>query len=892
MGFKIKSFRAHGYKGFHAKLDSSEIFIDFTKFTHKIIMIKGPNGYGKSTLINILHQLPDPSSWIMETENGVKQIEYTDTITGAIIYIDIRYPLVNGKRGQTKAYISRIINGEECKLNPNGNVGSFKELIESIFGIDPNFLALSKLTFEDRGIVDKSVSERKRFVDAIIQDTEVYNNMYKVLNKKSTIFKANVNSIISKLNSIGDISELDAAIVSIEQRINKLNIDKDNIVEQIGVNKSKIQLLDPQGSIQSAYEKIYDDLKDINQEISIIENKITKCNTINTNKDDITTIFNELKALKIETETQLRIEKSNIDSILQKIEEENKSLQTKTAKLQALQIENKYDDLKDRMEMSKSNINNYSSILSMVNLPDIYAISKDEFILGINTLYEIKDIITTFRSNTHGDIIVDAIQCIKTNTYFDINTVSSKIDKLKEDLSEYKIEYQRYSSLLEISKKLELRPGECAINSCNFIKDALDAFNQNPTDNINRLSIMISDTEDMIGKLTQDRYKISEMNKVISSLRSIIRSIENNKNIINKLPSNVAIFTDNTSILDAIENGYQFNEIDVLYDYLQYANIIELFKIENDNLKSIEIDMKVYEAKNELIDDIMKDVSTINNTLIHMQTELETHNTNVFKLNTILVDSETKLNIVNNLLELFRSQELLLNNKQEIISRYETIKNNMRDIKLCINNVNTLQSTYDSLISQINPLLNDRDSLKHSRKLSEEYVQELEVYKSKYNTVEVLKKYTSPTKKGIQLLFIKIYMNDIIELANNILSLLFNGEYTIQQFDIDENKFSIPCTGNRIPCDDVSSMSGSQKCMIGLSLSCALLFKAGPNYNILRLDELDSTLDNYNRAHFIITINAIIQIMNIEQVLVISHNQEMDTTDVDIIYIDEIGVGI
>ena len=54
-------------------------------------------------------------------------------------------------------------------------------------------------------------------------------------------------------------------------------------------------------------------------------------------------------------------------------------------------------------------------------------------------------------------------------------------------------------------------------------------------------------------------------------------------------------------------------------------------------------------------------------------------------------------------------------------------------------------------------------------------------------------------------------------------------------------------------------------------------------YNIARLEEIDDGLDVRNKMEFLNVLNHIIQILNIEQLIIVSHSIEADTSNVDII---------
>ena len=142
---------------------------------------------------------------------------------------------------------------------------------------------------------------------------------------------------------------------------------------------------------------------------------------------------------------------------------------------------------------------------------------------------------------------------------------------------------------------------------------------------------------------------------------------------------------------------------------------------------------------------------------------------------------------------------------------------------------------------------------------------------------------TQNTPTGIQLTFMEMYMGKVIQVANNLLSMFFNGQFTIMPFVINENEFRIPCAGEGILNDDISSMSSAQIAMISMILSFSFLYSSSSKYNILKLDEIDGPLDANNRIMFIDVLNNVMNMMGTEQCIMISHNTELQVDDADII---------
>ena len=71
-------------------------------------------------------------------------------------------------------------------------------------------------------------------------------------------------------------------------------------------------------------------------------------------------------------------------------------------------------------------------------------------------------------------------------------------------------------------------------------------------------------------------------------------------------------------------------------------------------------------------------------------------------------------------------------------------------------------------------------------------------------------------------------------------------------------------------------------------INLVLLNQASTKYNITRLDEIDGGLDHQNRYMFVDILQKIIQILDIEQLFIISHSAESALSNVDIIQLAEL----
>ena len=151
--------------------------------------------------------------------------------------------------------------------------------------------------------------------------------------------------------------------------------------------------------------------------------------------------------------------------------------------------------------------------------------------------------------------------------------------------------------------------------------------------------------------------------------------------------------------------------------------------------------------------------------------------------------------------------------------------------------------------------------------------------------METIRKYSTPTKDGIQTIFMLLYMGKTLSMANELLSLFFNGDLELGQPDINATEFKIPCKSNisSVVNDDINSCSSGEKAMIDMILSFTFLHQSSTIYNILRLDEIDAPLDQNNRASFLVALNKIMGIFDVQNCIMISHSSEIELKDVDII---------
>lgn len=878
---KYKWIELQGYAGIFNGMNLTNIKIDFTQCKTNKILIKGDNGSGKSTLVNAINPNPDSGDCFIPGIEARKNLCLTNNGTDYVIrYI---HPVnQNGIRGVTKAYIAKTINGQLIELNPNGNVTLCKDIIYDEFNLDSNFISLSKLSSENRGLVDNRPSDRKKIVNSILNMVEVYNGIYKKISKKVSSLKHLMNTIIYKINSLGDKIKLDAELKNAQEGIANLEIEKNRTIEAIALTKLRI---DEYLTIlrSNNYDAIVTELNELSTHNKVLRQKIQTKITDFKIKDmnSVESFLEYLQRQIIILENNITNLKENNVSLLSQREIEFNDLKNKQERLQSLQNEYNYIDIKRIMEESTKIVNEYADIINNMGLKNIN-ITKEEFNSAMESLRYLKDLSMSLSSTYHHNELEFVIH----NFEYVINEFT-KIDKIKQEIESLKMQKDQiskqitvYESKQDLINELNNRPDNCKIDACPYIESALKASYEYPREELERYYNEFNSLETEINNKARYLDKLNIFREIVLKISSIKRELDSKMNFIRKLPVREDF---KETFLERIINCDNFSDIDNLYRYIDCGNIIEQYKLALLQLEKYQSEYKLYETKNSIIQSMIQDIEYLTEKTNSMANEIENNNKQISENNSKLQEMkniETKISLlisqINNDLKPSEERELKLKQTKEQIDASTTELNDLQD------NLYKLNDILASANNNIKILNSNKEEIMHRLLQLDEYNKELEQYKAEYTKLEKIKYYSSPST-GIQTLFIQLYMNKILSNVNTLLSLLFNGEFVIQPFIINENEFRIPCMGSGLLHDDISSMSTAQKSMISMILSFAMLYQSSTNYNIIMLDEIDGGLDTSNRGMFIELLDNLMNMLNCEQCFMISHNNELNTALCDII---------
>jgi len=859
----LKRLKLVNYGGIYNGMGLYEIEIDFTRCRNKIVLIKGDNGSGKSTIESALKPLPDDNSSFISGVSACKEIEYIDETNSIVYSISYIHEYKNQSR-ISKGYFKKILpNGNVIDLNPSGNISSCKEMINEELELDANYITLTQLSSTKRGIADLRPAERKRYVNSILSSTDVYNTMYKTLSKKASTYKALMSSISSKIDNVGNTVQLQEELKSIESKISETEKLMEQHNEVINKEKGMLLSIDPNNEISNRIEtytestKTYSSKRDeFSKQLNKIYSTDPNLSTIVINKE----ILDKLNQDIIDTKYLIESTKERINNLIKEREQEASRLEEETAKLKSInsgmnliEVQRIKDDLTSRKEKIRKRWG---------DIVDLNTITHDEFMIAYEAIKQMIEILNQpIELIPSDDIEIEYLDVLRNIERLDNEIEDTAVFRNKIEMNEYKLDI------------LEQRPSDCNNNSCPFIADALKA-------------------KKIIDELMKQRKgftTISELNKQKESYEQKLSNVERNKRLLEIYNTNRIILSKLQLNLDTYENcvvSLSRNRLMILptlAGFIEYSNDLIEYKSIDKDLNDITVKYNALYTQKDLINMITDSIDRLNVNINEDTVKINAMNEEITSLTKkyndmckLCISLEDIFNLRASLNECEESLRIL---NEEI----EKDRSNIDRIEKLNSDIEKLNVNISELKSQLEPLRKAAESLRYRITLSVEYSKEYEQYNMMYTKIETLKYYCSPTT-GIQLLFANMYLNKIMDNANKILSRLFGGTFALLPLIITESEFRIPvAVRGGINHDDITSMSSAQISLISMIISISLLSQTSTKLNIIVGDEIDAPFDSENRREFMNILTQLMGLVNSSQCVLISHNSEISLNDCDVI---------
>lgn len=876
---RITYIRLENYIGIYNGRGDEVLEIDLSQNVNPIVIIRGTNGSGKSTLLKSLTPINDDSNAIVPGVTGRKVIRYLHNgITYEIEYV---HPIdKEGKRKQTRGQVYKYgPNGKE-ELNPTWNVSSAKDIIYSLFNLDSNFLALSQLSSEDRGLADKRPAERKSFVSSIISGIEAYNAMYKIISKKHSMYKSLIQSLTAKINRIGNKEDLDLRYNTITKQVSQAISDRDASIQRIAMLRAKLDENNAEKLLEE-YTKIRDKYELNKKERVLLTNSLSKYY-----KDRTANIYTVEERAKFIRDEEMELSENKAK--LPQWEESFKTASNEysSCELKIADINTEINKKKSRLEtfidadFSEEELGRYND--AVVNLKAIENdIAKLDYRIDNKSEYDrLKELFDMMNNFSYA--IMDRYEFItredvdtlvtRNSSFYEstLATITKEIEACTKERISTEADIGFYESLVDKTKNLELKPKDCKFTDCVFIVEAIEAEKKKPKDTLVKLSAKLKKLEDELKELNDNLHLTNEAKSFMDKLEALQVVFESNTSYLSKIGADgiwkgfIESITNNTTA--------KFLE-EYIYRATNSYNLLEAKESVSKIVDSLKESAIKYNANKTIIDEINGDIERMEAERKGYEIDLNisyekmgNYSALRDEYDCLIREAETNLPHLDKIQEIDLEMRELEKKANESKAKRDLIKELNAKILEESAIAERCKDNYNELIAQ-------RDDIAHNKILIDEYHKEMQEYTDNYERIEAIKYYVSPNT-GIQTIFIGAYMNDIMVKANELASCIFGGEFVIQPFVINETEFRIPCLGSGLMNDDISSMSTSQICMLSMIISFAILANASTDYNILKLDEIDGGLDTENRIQFITLLGNLISMVGCEQCFLISHNME------------------
>lgn len=807
--------------------------MDITFNDEKIILIQGPNGCGKTSLLKqITHPLASHNRFI-KLKSGYKE-------GSSVMYLKYKgkeYKIEhiytkNKKNVTTLSYLfQRLDNGNWENLTDTGLQGDFKKKVSLHLDYNDYLYDILNIGIENKGIIDMTNTNRLEYLKKVFDMdilTTIKDNTLNTFNESSSKIKF----IQNKLNEFDNL-EIMSNIAKENKSSILLNDKKISNIEQelvlLNVSLLDKDLID---NLQSKVKEIKEEIKILKKlkETDLIEPVNSYLQTFNRIKADIA-VNEKLIEDKNAQISSINEELLNIDTVdIKTLEEEINVL-----KEQRKSIEDKYkkDTVFPIMEYSSDNIdllNNYKYYLENV----------EEFIQMINdTDYTLDEIFSNEHYENHKDFI---------------NIINEKEDDIER-------EKKVIHDIIHEMETLDISYNIIEIGNHSKEDDCLPTcpFRGEYKKQLSNLDIL-------------NRYKEFKEAKE-EKVRRLSDKLDYDKNIFDLLDRFFSIRKPN---MDKFLEYYSFLDMrDVLLKnrLLDIVNrvIDNIFYLKDKNrIAIIEKDIKQKEElKSTKSEGSEKRIQSLNKDLFNLEKDIKDIN----EKNKEVLEKYRKLDIdvPSNILKLERREydSYIRKQDQEYIKLIEDIEKYDKTSEIVNEKKEELSKIKEEQEELKEKQMNLIADLKNIKNLSAELEEEIK-WNEKVKVVKNIVSLDLPARTFEGYLF--EISKKVNELLDGFMTIRFN---VTDGVDIICNRESIERYSN--------DLSQGEKSMLSIALLMA--FKPYINWDILSIDEGDATLDEVNKDKFIYMVRDYSEsIFNIKQIFLVSHEyQNTDGLDLKVI---------
>lgn len=795
----------------------------------KIILIKGPNGSGKTSLLkNITHPYSTISRSV-SLKNGINE--------GKLI----KYFLINNKEFKVEHHFTRgnknistsshiLVKDEFGKwknMSDTGLVKDFKNKVQHYLNYEDYMYSILNIGIENKGIVDLTTTNRLEYIKKILSMdvlSLIKDNTLSALNDSN----GKTKYINTKLTEFGNAQ-------LIAKRITEIKNEKNSI-------SAFIKLLSTENEHIITNQKTVLDSK-VKEGITIMENTIKAVDKIKDtgllNDNDVySEVMSKYNNEIVSCRAKIDIYKENMTSIKEKLDN--------------LVVTNN-DEINDQIKNLKKKLNEIDD--KYKNLKFIYTdINKKPLLTEYSSyIYKLKTIVDEITN--YSNISVDDLVHEYIFNEINLSILDTKVnDKLEE-----------FNALDDKIRKLDISgslinfniEGDCSNEHCPN-KPLRDEYDRQ----ISNLNIH----EELCKLRDKLREEIDVLNVKYDIAKEVILYLGRLNEI--KMPDKFDEYIRKKGLdLPTLLATNRLQEIDnLITDNNFYLQEMDYYKNTEKDIELLKAKLSQSGTSQSTYDDLHKELTVYINKISDVSEKAALAKYNMDKLYIDDIDEKLKKLPYYKYDEFRESTQDTLN---QYIKELNDVESNNRKIEENKEKIEEYRNQLESLNEEYATKLAELKSIKS---LTDELTKE-----AKYNEkLKIMKTIVSQDLPS------RIFEGYLFEVARTVNSLL-DGFMSIR-FDVTDG-VDIIC--NRASIErHASDLSQGEKSMLSIALLIA--FKNKTDWDIISIDEGDSTLDEANKDGFMEMVTRYTDtIDSIRQVFIVSHNfVNIDGLDVKVINLE------
>ena len=854
---KIQYIKLENFSLIQAAMNLTKIELDFRKTTNTINLIIGSNGSGKTALLSNIHpfatlghlEARDDSDLIIPEKDGKKTVIIT--LDNHEFYIEHFYQWKYDKRK-----ISSYIKKDGIELNPAGTVNGFLDVISFEMGIDLNFLKLIRLGGNVTNFIELTSSGRMAFIGKLLSVIEPYLKANKIIRNRSNELTANLKNAVNKMN--------------------RLNISNIEILRED--TRTRLALLD---DIRKAKEKRISDFNYYSGKINI-DDLYVNINHINDIRNRLNEIDSELRSIDKVKFIHIPL---NRDSVLDHYQKRLTEIEDKRVKL-ASDIAKVCFDLKIFLDQQDELCKMKNSAYSLIQLQEL-----NEYISKLKSKisnYESKYNSPPELTLTELTSDIDKINSI----LFEIDNIFTCDDNAIKYFCDYaSVQYNRdlnaihefaHDRMIQIQYEISLSSSKLSRKRDNlimFIPQNCKSSDKCPYYNAFNESNDNSKSKD-VKSLEYEYSCLEQIDGILSSIHSIRRLLSlRNQNI-------TAYNIDEESVFNTIRTRDKSKLMDskAVYDLKEHCEDYEEYLKAKDKLKEKEKELELFKINKSkedielILDDLQKKINSASverarlyknlNDLNKDKEVLQSHISDYITMTENLIKKEKLLSEKNQLIEEMDK----CHEKDKLRAEYDQEKTHFESDLI----------RFSKQIDELEKAISD-NKLKES--MFNQLTDEIDNIKKIYEYIEDIKDATSNTE-GIPMYHVKMYCKSLCAIANDIIKELYTGDFSLLEFKISDNSFTIPYYTKGCIVKDIKDASQAESSVAKIAISFAIISQFMTKYNIILLDEIDGPMHRINKEKFFAAIEGQLDRLKCEQVFMITQSTMFNEYPVNLIVTD------